>query len=118
MLFEQKKSRRVSLFSAFTTALSHLGFFLCFCFLRLCLINGMTDVISHILILEIDPAGGLIGVGSCLLQRLACGSDAQHPAAIGDDLAVLELGSRVEYEITILILDLLQTVDLEALLVR
>lgn len=78
----------------------------------------MTDVISHILIFEIDPAGGLIGVGSCLLQRLACGSDAQHPAAIGDDLAVLELGSRVEYEKTILILDLLQTVDLEALLVR
>ena len=53
------------------------------------LINGMTDIISHIFIPKFHPLGCLVSIGTGLFETASCGCDAQHPAAVCDDLALI-----------------------------
>ena len=53
------------------------------------LINGMTDIISHIFIPKFHPLGCLVSIGTGLCEIASCGCDAQHPAAVCDDLALI-----------------------------
>lgn len=53
------------------------------------LINGMTDIISHIFIPKFHPLGCLVSIGTGLFEIASCGCDAQHPAAVCDNLALI-----------------------------
>ena len=53
------------------------------------LINGMTDIISHIFIPKFHPLGCLVSIGTGLFEIASCGYDAQHPAAVCDNLALI-----------------------------
>ena len=53
------------------------------------LINGMTDIISHIFIPKFHPLRSLISILPGFLEIASCGCDAQHPAAVCDNLALI-----------------------------
>lgn len=52
------------------------------------LINGMSNIISHIFILKFHPLSSLVSIGAGFFEIASRSSDAQYPAAIGDHLSL------------------------------
>ena len=66
-------------------------FFMISCghYTRLCLINGFSDIMTHIFIVKFHPLGCLISIGTSFFQICPLCCDAKDTPAIGNDFSIL-----------------------------
>ena len=84
--------------------------------LFLCLVDGLSDIASAEGLFKAYQLHCLIGVGTCRLQIRTYRRNAQDSAAVCHNLSVCLPGSRMEHIVAVLILEVLQSVNGEALL--
>ena len=79
------------------------------------IVDRLTNIMSHVLILKRDPFRRLISLLSGFLQIFSGGGHTEDTAAVGDDLTVfVEFCAGVEDIVIVFSLELLKSLDRES----